>query len=588
MTDPDLPKLFEDPVFDDRAADPAQPWTTTYRRVAHLGARTGSAWPLLAGGPADRQRLRDLLELTAMADPAAFHVLFLHQCMATGAALDFGADPEDVAALASGRAVGAALMTEVGTGNSSAAVRTEAVYDPVAREFVLTTPDAAAAKYPPNVGMPGLPRLAVVGARLLVSGVDRGTCLFLVPLHDGDGASGVTVTPRPRTSLLPLDYAAVRFDGVRVPYRRWLADGASVSASGEFHDPLGDPRLRTARSVGWARFAWGAVTAGLAAAARAAVAIALPHAGRRNTVDRWGVGAAALTRPNQQRLLFGAAARALAATEFARGLTDTAWRTAPGGGRGAGLPPRTMGRLALAKAAVDGLADEAVARCRAACGAAGFFSENRLVDYQALTAAFHAAGGDNQLILLDAAWRMATGDDYTPPPAGAPAAAGASGAAAAAEPDWPLLLAARERALYARLTSALAAAAADGRDPSAAWHERTGLAEEFAYAHQARVTVEAVAARWRRPGPSGGEGEQAVLPDLFRLLAVEAVLPHADWYAARGLLSGAAAEALDADLTAACRRLLPHAESVTGLMEVPAAVVRGPLGGRDYVRDLTS
>ncbi|RSS89443.1 hypothetical protein EF903_14025 [Streptomyces sp. WAC05292] len=583
MTDPDLPKLFEDPVFDDRAADPARPWTTTYRRVAHLGARTGSAAPLLAGGPADRQRLRDLLELTAMADPAAFHVLFLHQCMATGAALDFGAAPEDVAALASGRAVGAALMTEVGLGNSSAAVRTEAVYDPVAREFVLTTPDAAAAKYPPNVGMPGLPRLAVVGARLLVAGVDRGTCLFLVPLHDGDGASGVTVAPRPRTSLLPLDYAAVRFDGVRVPYRRWLADGASISGSGAFHDPLGDPRLRTARSVGWARFAWGAVTAGLAAAARAAVAIALPHAGRRATVDRWGVRAAALTRPNQQRLLFGAAARALAATEFARGITDTAWRLAPGGGRGTGLPARTMGELALVKTAVDALADEAVARCRSACGAAGFFSENRLVDYQALTAAFHAAGGDNQLMLLDAAWRMATGDDYTPPPAGPGPAA-----AAGSEPDWPLLLAARERALYTRLTSGLAAASAGGLDPSAAWHERLGLAEEFAHAHRTRVAVEAVAARWRRPGPSGGSGEQAVLPDLFRLLAVEAVLPHADWYAARGLLSGAAAEALDADLTAVCRRLLPQAESVAGLLEVPAAVVRGPLGGRDYVRDLTS
>ncbi|MFJ2823191.1 hypothetical protein ACIO7M_19055 [Streptomyces toxytricini] len=584
MTDPDLPKLFEDPVFDDRAADPAQPWTTTYRRVAHLNARTGSAGPLLAGGPVDRQRLRDLLELTAMADPAAFHVLFLHQCMATGAALDFGADPEDVAALASGRAVGAALMTEVGLGNSNAGVRTEAVYDPVAREFVLTTPDAAAAKYPPNVGMPGLPRLAVVGARLLVAGVDRGTCLFLVPLHDGDDTPGVTVVPRPRTSLLPLDYAAVRFDGVRVPYRRWLADGASISGSGAFHDPLGDPLLRTARSVGWARFAWGAVTAGLAAAARAAVAIALPHAGRRNTVDRWGVRASALTRPNQQRLLFGAAARALAATEFARGITDTAWRLAPGGGRGTGLPPRTMGELALAKVAVDGLADEAVARCRAACGAAGFFSENRLVDYQALTAAFHAAGGDNQLMLLDAAWRMATGDDYTPPPAGGPAAA------AGAEPDWPLLLAARERALYDRLTSALAAAAAAGLDVSAAWHERLGLAEEFAHAHQARVAVEAVAARRRRPGPSGrdGAGEQAVPEDLFRLLAVEAVLPHADWYAARGLLSGAAAEALDEELTAVCGRLLPHAEFMAGLLEVPAAVVRGPLGGRDYVRDLTS
>ncbi|MEU5806484.1 hypothetical protein [Streptomyces sp. NPDC047718] len=595
MIDPDLPKLFEDPVFDDCTPRSAQPWVGTYERLSHLHDRIGSPVPLLAGGTTEQERLRALLELTAMADPALFHVLFLHQCMTIGPALDFGASAEDVAELASGRSVGAAMNTEVGLGSSSAAIRTEAVYDPAAREFVLTSPDAAAAKYPPNVGMPGLPRLAVVSARLLVSGTDHGTHLFLVPLRSGDGgpAAGITITPRPRTSLLPLDYAAVRFDGVRVPYHRWLADGAAVSAAGEFHDPLGDPRLRTARSTGWSRFAWGAVTAGLAAVARAAVAVALPHAGRRRTVDRWGAVEYALHRPNQQRLLFGAAARALAATVVSRQVTEVSWRIPPGGGRGRGLPPAVMGELAQVKVAVDRLTDEAVDRCRAACGAAGFFSENRLIEYQALTSAFRAAGGDNQLMLLDAAWHMVTGGAYEPPAAPRQAPGDGDGT----EPDWPLLLAARERALYERLAAALHGAAEAGAEPSAAWHEHLDEAQAFAEAHMARVTLQALAARWR---PEPGRGPAAAGTDrdtgaqagalaglLYRLLGLEFVLPHADWYAAAGLLSPAAAAGLGREVTATCRRLVPHAAAVVELLEVPSAVLRGPLAGVDYVRDLT-
>ncbi|MFD7630854.1 hypothetical protein ACFV7Q_33350 [Streptomyces sp. NPDC059851] len=591
MIDPDLPKLFEDPIFDDCTPRSAQPWVGTYERLRHLHDRIGSPVPLLAGGPAERARLRSLLELTAMVDPALFHVLFLHQCMTLGPALDHGASAEDVAELASGRSVGAALMTEVGLGSSSTAIRTEAVYDPVTREFVLTSPDAAAAKYPPNVGMPGLARLAVVSARLRVSGTDHGTHLFLVPLRGGGGdpADGIAITPRPRTSLLPLDYAAVRFDGVRVPYHRWLADGAAVSAGGEFHDPLGDPRLRTARSTGWSRFAWGAVTAGLAAVARAGVALALPHAARRRTVDRWGAVAHALQRPNQQRLLFGAAARALAATVVARQVTEVSWRIPPGGGRGRGLPPAVMGELAQVKVAVDRLAHEAVERCRAACGAAGFFSENRLIEYQALTSAFHAAGGDNQLILLDAAWHMVTGDAYEPPPAARDAAGGAPGDGHGdGQPDWPLLLAARERALYERLAAAFRVAAEAGEEPSEAWHAHLDTAQAFAEAHRARVTMQVLAAQWR-PEPGGGPAgaEEGVRAGLYRLLGLEAVLPHADWYAAAGLLSPATAAGLGRELTATCGRLVPYAAELVELLEVPPEVLRGPLAGVDYVRDLT-
>ncbi|WKK24026.1 hypothetical protein QZH56_36055 [Streptomyces olivoreticuli] len=160
-----------------------------------------------------------------------------------------------------------------------------------------------------------------------------------------------------------------------MPHRGWLADGASIADDGSFHDLLGGPGARTRRSVGMNSFAWGAVTVGLAAAARAS---------------------AALAHLNQQRLLFDAAADALAATAVTRRGTARSWHISPGAGTG--LSAAEMRTPALGKATVAVLAGTAVTRCRTACGALGFFPEHRLIDYQALTSAFQSAGGDDRLI----------------------------------------------------------------------------------------------------------------------------------------------------------------------------------------------
>ncbi|MFD0355342.1 hypothetical protein ACFVHW_16650 [Streptomyces sp. NPDC127110] len=269
--DQDLVELLADASFDRFALTGSDPAAWAYASLRHITSALGDGKPLLA----DHRRLRDLLELTAMADPVLFHVMFLHHCMTIGPALDYGAHAADIAELTSARSVGAALMTELGLGSSSANIRTRATYDAATREFVLDTPDPAAAKYPPNVGLPGLPRLAVVSARVHTAGVDRGTFLFLVPLQDTRAPHpGVRICRRPPTALLPLDYATVSFEGVRVPRHRWLADGADIDSEGVFHDPLADPAARTGRSLGMSRFACGAVTG------------CSPVAGRRRVVRR--------------------------------------------------------------------------------------------------------------------------------------------------------------------------------------------------------------------------------------------------------------------------------------------------------------
>ncbi|MFD4575263.1 acyl-CoA dehydrogenase [Streptomyces sp. NPDC058417] len=569
--DRDLVDLLTDESFDrftssDPAPDPAA-WA--YAGLRRITAALGGEKPLLA----DHRRLRQLLELAAMTDPVLFHVLFLHHCMTIGPALDHGARPDDVAALASADAVGAALMTELGRGSSSADIRTRATYDPATDGFVLDTPEPGAAKYPPNVGLPGVARLAVVSARLHAGGADRGTFLFLVPLADDHAPlPGVVVRRRPPTALLPLDYATVAFDGVRLPRHRWLADGATLDADGRFHDPLADPAARTARSLGMSRFACGAVTAGLAATARAATALALRHAVRRRTHDRLAGDVPALAHHHQRRLLFGAAARAQAATALARTVTEDCWSVPDGGGRGSGPAPEVMRRCALAKAAAARLAETAVARSRSAAGAVSFFSENRLLGHHGLTLAFRSAGGDNRLILLDAARSMAAGAGYTPP--------------AGDGPDrWTTLFRARERLLHERLTGALRAAEAAGTDGFRAWDDASDLAERFAAAHLTRVTAEAAHSALPAPGAPN-------VPDVRRalhlLFCAEETLADTGWFHEAGLLTVEESRALPDRLAETVRDLAPHVDTVLDVLGVPDGVTRGPLADGDYVAALSA
>lgn len=579
--DRDLVELLADASFDRIAptprADgtrPPEPAARAYEGLRRITSALGDGKPLLT----DHHRLRDLLELTAMTDPVLFHVMFLHHCMTIGPALDYGARAADIAELTSARAVGAALMTELGQGSSSADIRTRAVYDPATREFVLDTPDPAAAKYPPNVGLPGIPRLAVVSARLHSGGADRGTFLFLVALQDARAPHpGVRIRQRPPTALLPLDYATVSFEGVRVPLHRWLADGADIDAGGVFRDPLADPAARTGRSLGMSRFACGAVTAGLAAAARAAVTIALRHSVRRRTHDRLAGAVPALGHLNQRRLLFGAAAQAHAAAVLARAVTEDCWYVPDGGGHGRGPAPEVLRRGALAKAATARLAEQAVSRSRSAAGAASFFSENRLLEYHGLAMAFQSAGGDNRLILLDAARSMATGTGYAPPVGEAP-------------DHWLRLFRARERLLHEELTRALHTADAAGTDAFRAWDDLNDLAERLAAAHLARVTAEAVHTDLPAPAPGERPSSPAtgkgVRGTLYLLFCLEETLAHTGWFHEAGLLTNEDTRLLPERVTELCHGLAPYADAVLEVLGVPAATLKGPLAGDDYVADL--
>ncbi|KAI0923359.1 hypothetical protein AcV5_008933 [Taiwanofungus camphoratus] len=111
------------------------------------------------------------------------------------------------------------MLTEVGHGLDAPNLETTATLLPNG-EFDLHTPNEGARKYMPPTGPFGsIPRIAVVFARLVVNGENRGIRPFVVPLGDGKQmCKGVTSRMVPqRGGIKPVDHSVTSFDHVRLP-----------------------------------------------------------------------------------------------------------------------------------------------------------------------------------------------------------------------------------------------------------------------------------------------------------------------------------------------------------------------------------
>ncbi|WP_172387072.1 acyl-CoA dehydrogenase [Streptomyces sp. MNP-20] len=540
----------------------------TYQRMRHISDGLAARGPLVK----DRTRLRAVLEWSALADPPLFYAMFLHHFATVGAVIDFGRERDDLdgplAELASLRSIGALCMTEAGRGNSNIAVRTQAVYDPASRQFVLSTPDAAAMKFPSNVGVDGLSRLCIVTAQLIAGGKERGQFCFLVRLRNQEGpAAGVRIVPKSLTQPLALDCASVSFDAVRLPFSSWLSDSASLSESGEFHDPLEqDQRVR--RTVSIMRFSWESAITALAGITRASASLAVQHAHRRRTSGPMAADLPVIRYRNQQRALFSALAGGYVAGFIAKNLPAVPLTAQHDEG--------ALRQTYLMKVLVDRLAERVTARSRTACGAHGFYGENRFLDYQVLAHSFNAAAADNQILLLDAAYALLVGRDYTPPVDDVVPAVGRS----LTEPAlWSALARSRERRLFEALASSLAELPGHEGDLFAFWNSRLAPAEELAEAHAARLAVESVQA----------SVESVTDPDLRRCLQqlcaihfLEEVAVHDGWYLSEGLLSAQEVRHIPALLDELCQQVAPHALGLCEALDVPFEAVGAPMSRPDY------
>jgi len=111
------------------------------------------------------------------------------------------------------------LLSEVGHGLDSPNLETTATLSSDG-SFVLNTASPAAAKWMPPTGPKGqMPRIAIVIARLIVSGEDRGVRPFVVALNNGsEMCKGVSAKLLPtRAGSNPVDHAITYFDHVHLP-----------------------------------------------------------------------------------------------------------------------------------------------------------------------------------------------------------------------------------------------------------------------------------------------------------------------------------------------------------------------------------
>ncbi|KAJ7611300.1 acyl-CoA dehydrogenase NM domain-like protein [Roridomyces roridus] len=132
-------------------------------------------------------------------------------------------------------------LTELGHGLDAIHLETTATLLETG-ELEINTPTEAAAKFMPPTTPSGIPCVAVVFARLIVNGVDKGIKPILVPLHDGrEMYPGVTSKAlSPRGGAQPVEHALTYFKRVRV---------AGNSLLGKIDDKALDPKTAFTHNI---------------------------------------------------------------------------------------------------------------------------------------------------------------------------------------------------------------------------------------------------------------------------------------------------------------------------------------------------
>jgi acyl-CoA oxidase len=549
-------ELFSAPAFAARR-DLTREETTrlVYDQLRTINAEFGPGSDLLA----EPSRLFALFAWAGLADPALVFVLLVHYCLALASIVDLGGTDESTAGrvreLDELSSFGCFLITEPRRGSSHIATRTQARYDPERDEFVLHTPSPVAAKLA-SAALPGLPKLGVVLARLTVAGRDRGVFAFAVPLRDERAPRpGIEISPLPGMPLLAADSCLVTFDHVRVPRSDWLAGGATIYSDGTtFHDVCADADSRLVRTIAAGSYCWSAQSVALAAAARACVTIALRYASQRTTMARQAPRVPAITHRNQHRPLLGALARAYAITFLANeaALADAPSRDGQRSLGGAATPWSSINRSsALTKALVARGLEDIADRCRRSYGALGLMTANRVLDYQMLGHAFHAAGGDGQLILLDTARALVAGQSPQPP---SPPEDG---------PEPGSLL----DPAYLR---SLAEAREHRAHQDAAWNEQYDTYLELANAHGAALIL---AAGLRAAGKTADPDASRLLTDLCLLHALESVHESSGRLLANKLLTSSQVLEIPEAMNTLCDRLLPNVATLIDAFDIPGSLL---------------
>ncbi|WP_285780079.1 acyl-CoA dehydrogenase [Microtetraspora sp. NBRC 13810] len=553
-------RLFAtEPFRDDREPPPEESGQRAYRRLGHLNAGIPSAERLVT----DVELLAGMHEWAAVVDCGLAVIAGIHYNLFLGSLLDH--DPHESRSLrefVTLRRTGVFLCTELAHGNGAAQLETTAEFDAAANGFVLHTPHPGAQKYMPNTSLVGGPKSAVVAARLVVDGEDRGVFLFLTPLSDERGhLPGVRVSRLPGRMGAPVDHCLTSFDRVRLPRHALLeSDRGRLVEGGFFTSAVDNPRRRFLGSI--ARVTTGklCMSACSLGGTRMAMAIAIRYAHTRHTSGLSGGQVPLFAYRSHHARLLGALATTYAATLLHR----TAVRR--WAGCSAGDRAEAENLVGIAKGWVTWQAREVLTECRERCGAQGLFWLNGIAGYLTSNELAITAEGDNLPIWLKAAGRMILGQAPVPPPA--PAAADLT------DPRFlQHLLAGAEEIWDRRARTALERCA--DPDPLGRWNAASAPALQFVGAHAQRLAGDAMAtAAERTPHAEAAR----LLRLLHRLFALPRISACAGDLVAAGRLPAELVGQLPVLLDATVAELAPHARVLTDAFAIPEELLhRFPL-----------
>ncbi|MBQ0986518.1 hypothetical protein KBZ10_18770 [Streptomyces sp. F63] len=583
QTHKDLHELLLDPVFDPREGlTAAEAGRLAYERSRAVHAALERPRQILA----DPWRLFALAEWPSLVDVSTFSLLMVHYNLAFGTVLEHGDGRDDLKDLVDELdrldSFSPFMATELGYGNNVAALRTEAVLDAAAGEFVLNTPDPLAQKYMSYSGFRDIPKLAVVMARLKADGRDHGVHPFLVRISDGRGlCEGVHAAPCPEKPVQGLDNGLTWFDHVRVPRRNLLHGGAGgFGEDGVFRPSAGNRRTQFLRAMNRIIPGRLCVSSAATGAGRAAVYTALRYAERRLTNAPGRNDLPVIEYRSHQLALFTALAGTYAMTLLLNHAKREFTAVPPDS-----VPARVNDLVSITKALTTWEMSEVVAVCRERCGAQGIFSANRIADYGSLLQGLVTAEGDNQVLLATTAGQIiARGDDDGDSddgsgrgePDGPPDPRGR-------DPRDPRFLLAALRHRERELLRAARAAMDDGpgdRTYFEAWNDTLNSGLEMARARGVRTALECFTAA---VDGARDESARAALALLAALYGLSEVRRDAGWFLARGVLTAEQVERLPREADALCAELRPYAGLLIDGFNLSPELLRAPIAADDYV-----
>ncbi|MFE1803088.1 acyl-CoA dehydrogenase [Streptomyces sp. NPDC059517] len=558
---------------------PQERTALSYERLRLLNEAVGDPVALAA----DPHRLAGLHEWTGPVDGGLTTLASIHYNLFLGSVIDHdGGRERDLSRFTSLQSTGTFLCTELEHGNDVASMETVAVFDRATGGFRLTTPTEGAQKFMPNTSLAGGPKTAVVAARLLVDGDDRGTFLFLTPLSDESGhLPGVRVRPLPGRTGTPVDHCLTAFDQVWLPREALLeAEHGRLAADGTLASSLGNRRKRLLRSINRVTMGKLCMSAGTLGMSRAALTIAVRYAhSRLLSGPRAGERIPLAAHRSHHGRLLHSLATAYAMT-FLHRSTVNLFATHAQEERA-----EVEREVAVAKGWITWQAREITTECRERCGAQGLFPANGLADLPLNIEGGITAEGDNLVIWVKAASEMVFGhqvtrtDDTPAPPADREITE---------LPYLRSLLADVERIWQDRARAALREGPSG--DPVGRWNVTSDAALEMVSAHARLRAADAfLAAIARTADARAGH----LMRNLCRLFLLRQVGAHTGDLLAEGRITADHVRGLPKAVDTVVGSLAPHLMTLVDAFDLPAEVLSnipiasgGYVGGADVGGDL--